>query len=129
MPLKLFFCFIIKFLSSEIKLSSYKNQTCTGEISLELKNKLKINNREIIIVEDIVDSGRTINYLYKYFKKFKPKNIASVALLNKYTINKNSTTINWIGFDIEDDFVVGYGLDYNQYFRGLPSIYKIINER
>ena len=112
-----------------IKVSSYINTSSTGKIDLELKNKVKLSNREIIIVEDIIDSGKTVSFLYKYFEKQNVKSISSVALLNKYQINKKKIILDWIGFNIEDNFVVGYGLDYNNYFRNLKSIYKILNER
>lgn len=112
-----------------IKVSSYINSSNRGKIELELKNKIKLDNREIIIVEDIIDSGNTLSFLYDHFKKLNVKSISSAVLLNKYQINKKKIILDWIGFNIEDNFVVGYGLDYNNYFRNLKSIYKIVNER
>jgi hypoxanthine phosphoribosyltransferase len=86
---------------------------------------LDIENRSIIIVEDIIDSGMSIEFIYNYLNDFKPKDISIVSLLAKKSISKLNFKIDFIGFEISSEFVVGYGLDYNQRFRNLDSIYKL----
>ena len=86
---------------------------------------LDIENRSIIIVEDIIDSGMSIEFIYNYLNEFKPKDISIVSLLVKKNISKLNFKIDFIGFEISSEFVVGYGLDYNQRFRNLDSIYKL----
>ena len=86
---------------------------------------LDIKNRSVIIIEDIIDSGKSINYLYDYISNLNPKDIAVISLLAKKSISKLNFKIDFIGFEISSEFVVGYGLDYNQKLRNLKSIYKL----
>ena len=108
-----------------LKISSYKGKNSTGEIVMSKSLDLDIENRSIIIVEDIIDSGMSIKFIYNYLKDFKPKDISIVSLLAKKSISKLNFKIDFIGFEISSEFVVGYGLDYNQRFRNLDSIYKL----
>ena len=86
---------------------------------------LDIENRSVIIVEDIIDSGMSIEFIYDYLNDFKPKDISIVSLLVKKSISKLNFKIDFIGFEISSEFVVGYGLDFNQRFRNLESIFKL----
>ena len=86
---------------------------------------LNIENRSVIVVEDIIDSGMSIEFIHNYLQDFKPKDISIVSLLAKKNISKINFKIDFIGFEISSEFVVGYGLDYNQRFRNLDSIYKL----
>lgn len=108
-----------------LKISSYKGKKSTGNIVMSKSLDLDIENRSIIIVEDIIDSGMSIEFIYNYLNDFKPKDISIVSLLAKKSISKLNFKIDFIGFEISSEFVVGYGLDYNQRFRNLDSIYKL----
>ena len=108
-----------------IKISSYKGKKSTGEIVMSKSLDLDIENRSIIIVEDIIDSGMSIEFIYNYLNDFKPKDISIVSLLAKKSISNLNFKIDFIGFEISSEFVVGYGLDYNQRYRNLDSIYKL----
>ena len=108
-----------------LKISSYKGKKSTGEIVMSKSLDLDIENRSIIIVEDIIDSGMSIKFIYNYLNDFNPKDISIVSLLAKKSISKLNFKIDFIGFEISSEFVVGYGLDYNQRFRNLDSIYKL----
>ena len=108
-----------------LKISSYKGKKSTGEIVMSKSLDLDIENRSIIIVEDIIDSGMSIEFIYNYLNDFKPTDISIVSLLAKKSISKLNFKIDFIGFEISSEFVVGYGLDYNQRFRNLDSIYKL----
>ena len=108
-----------------LKISSYQGKKSTGKIVMSKSLDLNIENRSVIIVEDIIDSGISIEFIHNYLQSFKPKEISIVSLLAKKNISKLNFNIDFIGFEISSEFVVGYGLDYNQRFRNLDSIYKI----
>ena len=109
-----------------IKISSYKGKKSTGNIIMSKGLDLDIKNRSVIIVEDIIDSGKSINYLYDFISNFNPKDIAVISLLAKKNVSKLNFKIDFIGFEISSEFVVGYGLDYKQKLRNLNSIYKLM---
>ena len=116
-----------------IKLSSYGNNLkSTGNIKLLKDINCDINNRHIIIVEDIIDTGLTIKFLKNKLEKSGSKSISFVTCLLKEKSNIDFT-IDYVGFNIKNKFVVGYGLDFKQRFRGLNSIYtlnrKELNEK
>ncbi len=106
-----------------IKINSYDGKKSTGQVENIIYNTTNIENRHLIIVEDIIDTGFTINFLLNFFKIRKPASISIVTLLHKPESLKINLTIDYIGFEISPSFVVGYGLDYNQKFRNLDSIY------
>ena len=108
-----------------VKISSYAGKRSVGKINMTKGLDLEIRNRNVIIIEDIIDSGRSINYLYDYISNLNPKDIAVISLLAKKSISKLNFKIDFIGFEISSEFVVGYGLDYNQKLRNLKSIYKL----
>ena len=108
-----------------MKIKSYEGMNSTEELKIILKSDKEIQNRHIIIVEDIVDSGLTIDGVIKIFKKEKVKSIEVVSLLYKPENYKYNHDIKWYGFSIPNDFVVGYGLDYDGFGRELNEIYKL----
>ena len=108
-----------------IKVASYKGILSTGKIKTNDEIIRNLENRHLIIVEDIIDTGRTIQYLLKFFKRMNPSSITIMTLLHKPKSLKIKLNIDYIGFEISPDFVVGYGLDYNQKFRNLDSIYYL----
>jgi len=108
-----------------IKVSSYKGQNSMGTVKLLKDISADITNRHVVIVEDIIDSGLTIEFLVKRLSGASPKSISIVTLLLKPDIAKISLPIDIIGFEIAPDYVVGYGLDYDQNFRHLPEVYRL----
>ncbi len=110
-----------------IKLSSYKGQNTTGTVRLLKDISADITNRDVIIIEDIIDSGLTVEFLVKRLKGASPRSISIVTLLFKPDVAKLSLPIDIIGFEIAPHFVVGYGLDYDQDYRHLPEIYRLEN--
>tara|TARA_B100001540_G_scaffold303283_1_gene311714 strand:+ start:38 stop:574 length:537 start_codon:yes stop_codon:yes gene_type:complete len=91
-----------------------------NDISIDLEGK------KVLIVEDIVDTGQTVNFLYKYVKDKKPENVKIVSFLFKPDVYKLDVPIDWVGFEIENHFVVGYGLDYDEKLRNLNEIYRLV---
>ena len=106
-----------------MRISSYGSGTTSGEIELKLDLTVSIENKNVIIVEDIIDSGRTLSYLIKYLKIKKPKSLKLCALLDKPSRRVvRDVHVDYIGFTIPDYFVVGYGLDLDEKYRNIPCI-------
>ena len=109
-----------------IKVSSYgNNKTTSGNIKLLKELNCTIKDRDIIVVEDIVDTGISINFIYKLIMSNDPASLKVVTLLYKEKDVKLDCSLDYIGFKIPDKFVLGYGLDYAQKLRNLKSIYVI----
>lgn len=109
-----------------MKLSSYGDEKISsGNVKMLKELNADINERHIIIVEDIVDSGLSINYINQLLSEYNPASIKFVSLLIKPNSIKYDIKIDYIGFEISDQFVIGYGLDYAQKYRNLKSIYKL----
>ena len=107
-----------------MRVSSYKNATTssgTVEIILDISRK-DLSSIDIIIVEDIIDSGNTIAYLTKYLVLKGAKSVKVAALLDKPARRQVNFKADYVGLEIEDEFVVGYGLDYDEKYRALPYI-------
>ena len=96
----------------------------SSKLSVDLFSSENIKGKDVLIIEDIVDTGKTITKIYNKIKDLSPKDIQVATLLHKVDVNKSSIKISWIGFNIDDKFVIGYGLDYNSLFRNLKDIYK-----
>jgi len=106
-----------------IACSSYGNGTSTsGEVIVTKDLSSPVEGKNILIIEDIIDSGVTLNYLVKLLKARNPKSVKICSVLNKASRRTSQIQGDYIGFEIEDEFVVGYGLDYAQKFRNLPDI-------
>lgn len=105
-----------------IEVSSYKGTESTGTVTLHKDIKNSIEGKDVIIVEDIVDTGRTIDFLLEHLKEKKANSIKIVTLLSKPSRRVIELNVDYIGFKIDDKFVVGYGLDYDQNLRNLPYI-------
>ncbi|MFO7868134.1 MAG: phosphoribosyltransferase family protein [Bacteroidales bacterium] len=110
---------------SFIKLASYKGVKSTGSVDSLIGLDVDISHKTVIIVEDIVDTGNTIEYLYNLCVDLQAKEIFVVSLLFKSSAYKKNIPITYYAFDIPDAFVVGYGMDYNGLGRSLKDIYKI----
>jgi hypoxanthine phosphoribosyltransferase len=106
-----------------LRASSYSGTESTGKIELNLSiSKDNIENKDVIIIEDIVDTGRTLKFLKEYINDMNPSSLKICTLLNKPSRRVVEIDADYVGFEIEDLFVVGYGLDYNQQYRNLPYI-------
>ena len=106
-----------------IAVSSYgRTASTTGEITLLKDLEENIDGRHVILVDDIVDTGLTLAYLQDLVRTRSPRSLRTVCLLNKPSRRRVHVEVEYIGFTIADRFVVGYGLDYAQMFRGLPYI-------
>ncbi len=104
-------------------LSSYGDTTkSSGVVKIKKDIDVDIAGRHVIIVEDIVDSGLTLKYINDYFTQHKPASIKICALLDKPKAHKTKIHIDYLGFEVGNEFVVGYGLDYAQKYRNLPYI-------
>ncbi|MGB9813951.1 MAG: hypoxanthine phosphoribosyltransferase [Thermovenabulum sp.] len=103
--------------------SSYGASTESSGVVRILKDlEQNIQGKNILIVEDIIDSGLTLSYLYNLLKSRKPADIKICTLLDKPSRRKIDIKVDYVGFEIPDYFVVGYGLDYNEKYRNLPFI-------
>jgi hypoxanthine phosphoribosyltransferase len=106
-----------------IRLSSYSNsQQTSGKVKVVQGLSCPIKDRHVLIVEDIIDTGITITFLVDYLKKNNPTSLKICALLDKPSRRIKPIKINYLGFDVPDKFLVGYGLDYNEQYRNLPDI-------
>ena len=103
-------------------LSSYAGTGSTGHVRTMLDLRESIQGRHVVIVEDIVDTGLTMDYLMKQLKDRGAASIEICCLLDKPANRKVEVTPKYIGFTIENEFVIGYGLDYNELYRNLPYI-------
>ncbi len=103
--------------------SSYaKGTTTSGEVKLTKDLDLTLDGRNVIIVEDIVDSGLTLHYLHSILRARNPKTLRTACLLSKPSRRRIDVPVEYVGFTIDDHFVVGYGLDYEEQYRQLPHI-------
>jgi hypoxanthine phosphoribosyltransferase len=108
------------------KLSSYgDSKISSGNVRMLKELNCDVNERDIIIVEDIVDSGLSIKYIEEIFSKHKPNSMKVCSLLMKPESVKYNVKIDYIGFKIPSKFVIGYGLDYAQKYRNLKTIYSL----
>ena len=108
--------------------SSYgDSMASSGVVRISKDLDYSIENRDVLIIEDIIDSGRTLNYLVKNIEARNPKSVEICALLDKDVPGKFKNKIKYKGFDIPNKFVVGYGLDFAENYRNLPFIGYIEN--
>ena len=105
-----------------MSVSSYSGTSSTGAVKINKDLNQNIEGRHLILVEDILDSGVTLNYLKNYLEVRKPASISIVTLMDKPARRKAPVYANWSCFEVPDAFVVGYGLDYNEHYRNLPYI-------
>ena len=110
-----------------ISVASYGSETqASGVVRLLKDLSSNIKDREVIIVEDIVDTGLTLNYIRNNLLTRNPKSLEILTLLDKKERRKVKLPLRYVGFSLPKDFVVGYGLDYNEQYRNLPFIAKMI---
>ncbi|MGL4735936.1 MAG: hypoxanthine phosphoribosyltransferase [Cellulosilyticaceae bacterium] len=113
MPMKLDFMMV----------SSYGNSSeSTGVVKIIKDVEYAIEDQHVLIVEDIIDSGLTLKYLKQLLETRKPKSVKICTLLDKPSRRKEPVEVNYIGYEVPDEFIVGYGIDYAEHYRNLPYI-------
>ena len=109
-----------------MEVSSYEGTESTGNLKIKKALKEDIEGKDVLIIEDIIDTGRTLTYLIEELKKYleakNPNSVKIATLLSKPSRRVVEIEADYMGFEVEDKFVVGYGLDYNQKYRNLPYI-------
>ena len=109
-----------------IRMASYGNDMATcGDVKMTIYPMAEIENRHVLIVEDIVDTGLCVEVVLKYLTGRKPASLKLCSLLDKPARRRVSVEIDYSGFTVPDKFIVGYGLDYAQHYRSLPEIYTL----
>ena len=109
-----------------IQLSSYDDSTeSSGHVRIVQGLNENLRNADVVVIEDIVDTGQTLSFLIREIEALEPASVKVCSLLDKPTRRIVSTSIDYVGFEIPDAFVVGYGLDYAQQYRNLREIYHI----
>lgn len=106
-----------------VKVSSYgSNKETSGKVKMVQGLNTPIKGRDVLVVEDIVDTGLTLSSLMEYLRQKKPASLKLCALTNKPSRRKAPVTIDYLGFTVPDKFIVGYGIDWDEKFRYLPDI-------
>jgi hypoxanthine phosphoribosyltransferase len=112
-----------------MSISSYgRGKTSSGEVKIIKDLDISLEGADVLIVEDIVDTGLTLNYLVALLKQRKPKSIRIAALLDKVSRRIKPVDVAYAGFEIPDEFVVGYGLDYAEKYRNLREVCILVPE-
>lgn len=110
-----------------VRTSSYgSSTTSSGSIRITKPVEINIQGKDVLIVEDIADTGLTLSYLINYIQGFEPKSIKICAFIDKRERREQTIRLDYIGYVVPKGFLVGYGLDYAQEYRGLPEIFEII---
>lgn len=106
-----------------IRVSTYEGDSSTGKVNHLDMTLPPLDNKNVLIVEDIVDTGFTAEFLIKSIQlKNRTKSLKLISLLNKKIARKNDVKVDYYGFEVGNEFVIGYGLDFNGYYRNLPFI-------
>lgn len=102
--------------------SSYAGTESTGEVRITHDVRERLEGQHVLVVEDIVDTGLTLDYIVRMFETRHPASLRVAALLDKPSRRKIGVPVDYVGFEIPDAFVIGYGLDYDELWRNLPYI-------
>lgn len=111
-----------------IKLASYKGTRSTGQVITSIGLDTPINGRHVVILEDIVDTGKTLNEFLPQLKDHQPESLKIAALLHKPEALDYPLVIDYLGFSVPNKFLLGYGLDFDGLGRNLKEIYQLIND-
>jgi hypoxanthine phosphoribosyltransferase len=126
----LFAADLLKSVSIECEITFVRVSSYSGTESGQVKSVMwladEIKDRTVVLVEDIVDTGKTVNYILEEFKKQSPKEIRIISLLHKPVAMVHDLKLDYIGFEVQDKFLVGYGLDYNGVGRNFNEIYELV---
>lgn len=109
-------------------ISSYGNSSESGIVKIVKDLEADVSGKNILIVEDIIDTGKTLKYLFNYFNDRGAKTVKISSMLDKPERRLVEITGDFVGFEVSNDFIVGYGLDYNQSYRNLPYIISLKEE-
>lgn len=109
-----------------VRLKSYEGTQTTEKVQEVLGIQADLKGKDIIIIEDIVDTGHTLANFLEKLSQYEPQSVKIASLIFKKEAFKKEFKIDYLGFEIENKFIVGYGLDYNEYGRNLPEIYQIV---
>jgi len=112
----------IPFIVDVVHASSYVNKHSTGTVQILSKPKLELKDRHVLLIDDILDTGRTLTAISAALQEHEPASIKTCVLLDKPSRRTEPIYADYAGFEIPNEFVVGYGLDYNEYYRNLPYI-------
>jgi len=123
----MFLADLVRYLNLPLRLdfmgvSSYGKGTKSGKLVFTKELKLDVKGRDVLLVDDILDTGKTLARVTKKLKKLKPRSLKVCVLLSKSARREEAVVADYVGFDIPDAFVVGYGLDYAERYRNLPFI-------
>ncbi|HSX03552.1 MAG TPA: hypoxanthine phosphoribosyltransferase [Rhabdochlamydiaceae bacterium] len=110
-----------------MKASSYGGRMDRGELKITGIDHLDLNGKNVLVVDDIFDSGATMEGVLAKLQEKNPKSLKSLVLLMKNVPHATTYRPDYVLFEIEDRFVIGYGLDFNEYYRGLPGVYAFKN--
>ena len=105
--------------------SSYEGTSSTGQIIFTKQPDLELENKDVLLVEDIVDTGNTLLKIIEFIKLLNPASIKICTLIDKHERRKVKIDVDYSCFSLEKGFIVGYGLDYNEKYRNLPAIYDL----
>ena len=112
-----------------VRLASYGSATKTsGRVEITKDIEISVEGKDILIVEDIIDTGRTVQFLKERLSLSYPRSVKVVALLDKKARSEVSMEADYVGKEVDDLFVVGYGIDFNESYRNLPEIYYVTPE-
>lgn len=111
-----------------IRLASYSGLSSSGKVREIIGLDKDLSGRDIILLEDIIDTGRTLHHFIPQLQSLEPASIKVMTLLFKPEALQHPLSIDWVGFEIENKFVLGYGLDYDEKGRNLPCIYQLAEE-
>lgn len=106
---------------------SYDGTESKGEVKLFSNLKLDITDRNVLLVDDILDTGRTLSKIVSFLQTLKPASVKTCVLLDKPDRRVVEIKADYVGFTVPNVFVVGYGLDYNEYYRNLPYVGKLVD--
>ncbi|HWA33165.1 MAG TPA: hypoxanthine phosphoribosyltransferase [Cyclobacteriaceae bacterium] len=109
---------------SFVKVSSYSGTASTGQIKTLIGHEESLFGLDIVIIEDIVDSGLTLQKIMEDLKGLGAKSVEAISLLRKHEAREKNIEVKYIGFELDNEFVLGYGLDYDGLGRNLPDLYK-----
>lgn len=110
-----------------IGLASYEGTQSTGHVRITSDLSSKIEGRNVLLIEDIVDTGKTLDFLRDMFSLRQPKSLKVCTLLSKPGSHQMKTNLDYVGFEISKEFVIGYGLDLDQRYREIPYIAQVID--
>lgn len=122
-------CISVKTEMDFVKISSYNDNTfSSGRLKFTRDMETPVQGRNVLIVEDIVDSGRTVSYLMRLLQERGARSVRLCALIDKIERREVEVKVDYAGFVLDEGFIVGYGLDYAEQYRNLPGVFQLVPE-